>query len=47
MKAEDVQGDLTEVLFTREEIEAKIAELRALVSEREQLEEAWLENAVD
>ena len=23
------------------------AELRALVSEREQLEEAWLENAVD
>ena len=31
MKAEDVQGDLTEVLFTREEIEAKIAELAAAV----------------
>nr|WP_156269869.1 hypoxanthine phosphoribosyltransferase [Kocuria sediminis] len=31
VKAEDVQGDLTEVLFSKEEIEAKIAELAAAV----------------
>ena len=31
MKAEDVQGDLTEVLFSKEDIEAKIAELAAAV----------------
>ena len=31
MKAEDVQGDLTEVLYTKEEIDTRIAELAAAV----------------